>query len=528
MKLAATVLIPVLALALACSSPEPEPSIYTAVPRPPVPTETMQIQTTLPQDPISPTITPQGVVRFKFPGWVEDAPGLALAILNADIIAKARLISIDWETSDQGDWGHFAHLVYRFEALEYLKGHGSDELIVRLSSGPNYSDYPDVFGESRTEEEARELASGWLSSLHPIHRSVRDSVILLRHSGQEGLHEFLIADDGTGHHGHPIIGETWLIPENIPIYLHNFAGANPTPISIIELDAHIKYLERLSGSEYRKCVLSTLLYRDRVKRQHLGDYERLALPGAPTPAPFPQHHAEARSGSAASVYRLQRPPIETPRFSDYWLEGRHKDLFAFRVYSESYGYYEEVHPVRELRGARYSVTFSQYHQSLPCEDLAEENVDTWWAAWDAVESTVTVTRDDNVLHEAFFDPVALDSAIGADSSGGRIYPASFRLDDFTRVTIAGLHWDSGAVAMKLKLDGPSMPSGSIRVNVPHGPLLAFNFPERLQTGEDGHAVISWGYCETPWSAGDLLLLEILDAPYRFDDNQEECLTPAQP
>ena len=535
-------------LILACSTPTPSPDAPTSPPDTPTsppdtPTSPPDTPTSPPDTPTSPPDTPSpapatpspagptgsnlvpdigssGVVRFQFPDWIEEAPGLALAILTSDMIVRAELASLDSGIIDEGSWGHWAHLTYRFASLDNLKGSGGDDLLVRLDSGPKYQDYPDVFGESRTEQEAHELASWWLSELKPIYRSTRESILFLRRSDQDGLHEFLFADKGTGHGGHPIVGRTWLHQDAGAIYLHGFTGLDSAPISLLELDARIKDLESLASSEYRECILSTLQHRDRLLRQYLGTYRELTLGGWFAPRPLPQYSVLANSGSTVTAFSLVRPPIEKPRFSDYWLEGKDKDHFEFRVRSDSEIYYEIVDSARWLPEGKYSVIFGQHHQSLPC--AAPDIERPWYDVTDAVESLVTVTGPSNALHEAMFDPVTMASGVGADASRGRLAPATFSLDDSTRATITGLWWDSGVVTMRLRLVGRGRPEGSIAITGPGSPLTVLNFPLVMRAGQDGQFILQWGFCDPPWKAGELLLLTVKDAPYQYDDSQEEC------
>ena len=64
------------------------------------------------------------------------------------------------------------------------------------------------------------------------------------------------------------------------------------------------------------------------------------------------------------------------------------------------------------------------------------------------EVIVTVTPPPNTLHEAFFDPVALTSGVGADASNGVIKPVSFTVGG-SSTSVTGLKWDNGSVVINL-------------------------------------------------------------------------------
>ena len=64
------------------------------------------------------------------------------------------------------------------------------------------------------------------------------------------------------------------------------------------------------------------------------------------------------------------------------------------------------------------------------------------------ELTISVTAPAGTLHEAFFDPVAIGSAVGADATNGVLKPAAFTVGG-ARATISSLKWESGTATMTL-------------------------------------------------------------------------------
>ena len=71
----------------------------------------------------------------------------------------------------------------------------------------------------------------------------------------------------------------------------------------------------------------------------------------------------------------------------------------------------------------------------------------------ALELTVMVPP--GVHHEAFFDPVNIGDAVGADSTNGVLNPAVFKLDGVA-TTISSLKWQDGVVTMALSLASGSL------------------------------------------------------------------------
>ena len=89
-------------------------------------------------------------VQIEFPPWVETSPDIAQPIVLSAVIAKARFLSIEPIIRKHSTWGYVVEMVYRFQVFQYLKGEGSDELVIHLSSGPKYIAFPDW------------LRSGWM------------------------------------------------------------------------------------------------------------------------------------------------------------------------------------------------------------------------------------------------------------------------------------------------------------------------------------------------------------------------------
>ena len=62
------------------------------------------------------------------------------------------------------------------------------------------------------------------------------------------------------------------------------------------------------------------------------------------------------------------------------------------------------------------------------------------------EHFVTVAAPPGVAHEAFFDPVAMGNAVGADASNGVLSPADFTISGKS-VSLSGLKWEGSQVTL---------------------------------------------------------------------------------
>ena len=110
---------------------------------------------------------------------------------------------------------------------------------------------------------------------------------------------------------------------------------------------------------------------------------------------------------------------------------------------------------------------------------------------------LTVTPPPRVLLEAFFDPVAIGSAVGADGSNGVLEPAAFG-----DVTISSLKWESGAVSMTLNPTASLADYAVDFIDVTGTTTLS------LTSDNASTTALAWTVPDKPWSDGDLLMLRI--------------------
>ena len=367
MKLMQALFLVFVAVSVACSStPSSVPTATPGVAATPTatpgvaatPTATPTVAATPTATPTvvpAPTATPT-VVQVQFPTWVEESPKMAQHIATSDIITKAKLVSLDSATKRHDSWGYVAELLYKFEIVEYLKGSGPNELVVRMDSGPKYIAFPDWLG-LRTESEAIELADRWLGRSMNVIDNKRDAILLFDRA-EPGEYYFRSTEDDESHIGYPAIGTTWLVEVQPSIYLHRFMDEQSGTISLSDFNDFIEEMSLLMEGDYGPCVSMALYYRTRVRAQLLGIYRELTLGGYREPEPFPRYSAQVdlERSENATVFSFRRPPYQSSRFSDYWLDGRDKDLFAIDVYDDATLFYESLRTVRSFPRENISST----------------------------------------------------------------------------------------------------------------------------------------------------------------------------
>ena len=114
---------------------------------------------------------------------------------------------------------------------------------------------------------------------------------------------------------------------------------------------------------------------------------------------------------------------------------------------------------------------------------------------------LTVTPPERTVHEAFFDPVAIGTAVGADGSNGVLKPAAFSLDG-TTTTISSLKWEDGEVTMALS---PTTTLADYAIDF----IDATGTTTLSLTSDNASTTaLTWTVPDAPWSAGDLLMLRL--------------------
>ena len=321
------------------------------------------------------------IVHFEFPDELGESIQLAELIAGAVVIAVAKLQSIEPRAFPlaSSSLGYEAALRYRYEVVQYLKGEGrnGDELTVRVGSGAAASGL-DVFYH-RTKEAAEELADNMLSEAENKEQSGQEALLFLQ--SKKGRSDYNFPPIQSNRYKEfPVIGETWLPAVGESTYQLNIPGEPSASISIEELESLIQIVAPLTR-DYTRCVSVALSHRQRVRAQFLGEYRTLGITGAfEEPQPFRRKEVtlEYPVDTDSLVVAIATPPYRTPRFSHYWLDGKDKDSFEIYVHADLGNSLEGFVSKGDLPPGEYSVLFSSYHTSLPC-DAPQSTEHTWWS-----------------------------------------------------------------------------------------------------------------------------------------------------
>ncbi len=461
-------------------------------------------------------------VPYDGPTYLEER------ILSSDIIARVRMVSVSdgVETVDpkyilggdsRFDRLYVKSLEYEFEVLEYLKGSDGNRiigLVTELGTGPSY----------KTRLGASTLGESYLE-YRDTRWDDREAIVFLRNNSlipstlqpgryQLGIFDFSDSDEPTVASR---ISKRWLPA------VSNTAGAmgnadkqfftdDPEKekyigsqgetasemvpsITVASLKALIDELEAevsasVSPEEYRECRIQGYKWErgrgDKGGLRDIPDYYRRFHYGIPSGAAAgSQFYADARASG-----RLHYDPPGAPR-AQYWLEGRDKNLFGAK------------HPgivflARPLPEGKYRFYYNDRERKyVICDAIPDFERNRR-------ELFVQVTAPAGTLHEAFFDPVDIVDAVGADGSNGVLKPVSFSANS----AIERIDWQSNAVSIAVS-NPPSLADHHIDFIALDGSVaLRLDFDDASVSDEGSTRTLRWKVCEQPWQSGDLLMLRI--------------------
>ena len=463
-------------------------------------------------------------------------------ILRSDAIVRASLRSATSTTvtstvTDYPGWK--AVLEFRFEVHEYLKGTGPTQITAIVTDYQIYNSEAEAQDiaprllaahDSRWDDrEAILLLSAevdglggfstsrlWLGYLDPVMvaniddryslRSFRERLWLPAADEPSGGRTarstdsknastlFLLAVPQSGVQGQSRAARSTAASETISL------GDMRSLVTALETEASAG-----GTDEYRHCVelhyQTERIGRYRTEEGLRPDVSKLSIESGQPSGTLLQSHSLRRTGltelpdpiTAESVLNVRvyfegtDPGIVRYRVDNFRTEGREGNR-AIR-------YDFTMETTRPLPAGEY-----QYYLEY---DPLEPPACTLVSEYDSREFDyrVTVTAPERTLHEAFFDPVDIGTAIGADGSNGVLDPDAFSLDGAT-TTISSLKWQDGAVTMTLNPTASLADYAIDFIDTTGTTTLS------LTSDNASTTALTWTVPDKPWSDGDLLMLRI--------------------
>ena len=487
------------------------------------PTATMSIQYPSSES-IAPTATPQ-ILSYSINPASTVPSSLEEQIFKSGQVVRASLISatagVETIPSGQGVASTYrAVQELRFTAHEYLKGTGPAEAFIVVRGKRTY--LTEAEARRAADEAVSQRNTTWdvrqgvlfLDTLDPAYRPPAGSGDAQR-STTPALGFTVYHYDATNEWDYSIdtLSRAWL-PASGPgstqgttarssdaaaqTFITDVSTSPPSAISLADLRTEITEFESMMAAGagiagFEECVAGRIGH----------ERHRRAVPWTPS-----RKEATLASDTAAgTVFDRYSHNYQFPAYDRFWLTGPGASLFQSQLDDDdtesANGYDQIISTVRPLPEGVY--TFHRHWQlysDIPCNFVPTDSYRDW---------TVTVTAPAGTVHEAFFDPVTIGSAVGADGSNGVLEPAGFSVGG-TSTSVSGLKWENGVVTMTLS---PAVSLAGRRIDfigLDGYPSLTLYFDDAAR-GSGG--ALTWTVRNQPWLAGDLLMLRIENATPRI-------------
>ncbi len=368
-----------------------------------------------------------------------------------------------------------------FRAVEYLKGTGPSTFTVSADTDgrPTTWDGQEALLFLKTPAQGAQGASGTSSFAFT-------DTTTWRYGSKGPEHSYT----GTLPAGYAVNSRN---PVWVPLSSGGASGASGggENLDLDELRTTVAWLAG-SGPGYEDCVRLALShirwYRDRDVYTGLpGEFE---------------HDGTIPSGDATTPLLTDRSTDSAPARTAYrnrWILGQDRDLFSAVTIDDdtdpTNGFTEVLRAARPLPAGSYRFLYrAQNTAFVPC-DYRSEDAGAFW--------NVTVTAPAGKVHEAFFDPVAIGTAVGADGTNGTLKPTAFTVGGVS-TALQSLKWESDTLTLGLSsaasLSGHALDfialDGSVALSLDGGAATVSG------------RTLTWSVTDQPWQAGDLLMLRI--------------------
>ncbi len=507
-------------------------------------------------------------------------------ILNSKVVARVKLLSMSYGIeplshrirNENGEWVHgdtsyINTREFHFEVLEYLKGSGGSKLIgiadgdlltqtrlgaLMLGNEEGFFEEHDTiwdkneaivflremeFMPSTLNSDRYRLGKGyagyliggegdgytvdsphrkaWLPAVDDIDVRGTDMAVASRVVGEQ---RFLTGAEGA------VLGSSEdRIGYQVAKSAFNSAlgtGGGSSTITLSQIKALIAKLDAEvaagdGSDEYFECVYRKYRWeREFTYRRENSSKERQIQTNHELASGLPATTAFGWGDISDPHPDLLRiDPNLTPTW-EAWLDGEDADMFQVEQMSI-------IAITRPLPRGEYTYYYNSRAARYILCDAYPEARRTWNI------HTVRVSATDDVLHEAFFDPVdADDGSVGAgDGNGGVLKPDTFDMEGGTKTTIRRIAWSKRQVVMALSpvtdLNDHHIDFIALDASV----ALRLDFDDAVKIEEDDATVLAWGVCEQPWQDGDLLMIRISESGADLTEptpaNDAECAPEEQ-
>ena len=455
-----------------------------------------------------------------------------------DVIVRATMTSLTPEVAVNADGKHAVVLKFNLSVSEYLKGIGPYSIVaVWMDGWPNETNAEAIDWKARILEERDKQ---WDN---------RDALFFL-HSTGSGLgtaideqlklaDHFLLALGGEYSYDdyyslHSDVSRSWLpaasastsagvSPDadnleyllDVPSSSGGASGSSSTTptITLANLKKRIKEVEtELNGGDgsepYKKCIREKYQYEREERYYKQLDGSAVYVNQL--------EYSELVSGQPAGtvLHQRQNYGFYPSQRAKTWVEGNYAGLISIaQGETTPYDIDGDGKLTTWVDGIEFTETFSTT-RPLPVGKykLVRKEVWGYFLACNYVLSDnwkVTVTAPTGTLHELFFDPVTVGSAVAADAANGTLEPRGFTGVGGVSATIGRIAYESGAV--KLNVTPVTALAGHVVDVIELDGGVSLSLSVASATVDDANDTLSWSVSSAPWEDGDKLMVRIREA-----------------
>ncbi len=452
-------------------------------------------------------------------------------ILVSPVIVRVRLESVSSNVeagpAPDGTTKYVSLLEFSFTVLEYLKGSGPTSIVALWESR--------LIFDTRSEAEAAlpaivaardsqwdnreaivflEYSISYLSSTQQaerFHLAWQNSIPPYEdlYSLANRLQKMWLPTEAAGGAPSSPVGDQQRFLLDVP----PSTGTVPT-ISLGEMKNRIAAVAaKLNAGdgtpEYTECVRRTYQY----ERE---DRHDITTGGDGLYTKTPDHDLDSGLAASSVIYETTDLGGLPNMRDELWLDGGDADLFSVEFgdsvpydfsgdgVNDSIQYAQRLASARPLPAGAYMFHFN--HRDAEFVPCAGYTIRYEW--------TVTVTAPEGTLHELFFDPVAVGSAVSADATNGVLKPATFTDASGGSATIHSVSYEAGTVRVGVTPDDAL--AGHIMgiIELDGTVSLSLDVVDATvdpSTGSGQAGTLSWSVSSQPWEDGDKLMVRIREA-----------------
>ncbi len=456
-------------------------------------------------------------------------------ISSSSAIVRARLTNTTTEvvttTAEQWYEDYYVAVKYHLSVSEYLHGSGANDVIALKVSIARFATRREAQDAAPTIAADRE--SRWDDREAVIFLEDKDTNDIFSPLAQARNTYFLVVFGNRPNEDFysltsrydrrwlPVASATKATPGDSQKFLleEPVAGEAPTSITLgalkTKIAAIVTEINAGDGSEaYKQCVNS------KYTNLRIEEWNRRKNPQYKSYPPLPPGSFASGQVAGTELFQYGEGYEFDGKAEKFWISGQDASLFDTKEGPRT--------PARDSNRNNLQDDgnrFDQYVVSTRPLPKGSYTFNTNLIAWSRLacghtntyDVIVKVTAPSRVLHEAFFDPVTVGTAVAADGTNGVLKPAAFTDGNGASATLQRISYEppltgSGQTGtVKLTLSPHTGLTGQTVEFIELDGSVSLSLDVADATVDAANGTLSWSVDSQPWEDGDMLMVRIREA-----------------